>query len=146
MPLVECNRKWSGGFGVLTKIARLPKRIVSFAQKAVAELPAVTAGYAYWVIVSIYGLKTYFDLPYRRLLVVLYEIPTISRIVGQKPLELTDFTPVCSRMQNLKMPLWRAFLRLSAEPHYVPGVLNISALLLRKLFKNRWRFFELPTG
>ena len=49
-------------------------------------------------------------------------------------------------MQNLKMPLWRAFLWLSAEPHYVLGVLNISALLLRKLFKNRWRFFELPAG
>ncbi len=81
---------------MLTKLARFTKKIVTLAQKAVvgnAE-PAIRRGegsYANWVIVSIHGLKTYLDLPYRRLLDVLYEMPRIDRIIGLKPTELPDF-------------------------------------------------------
>ncbi|GCF14463.1 IS5/IS1182 family transposase [Haloarcula mannanilytica] len=64
---------------------------------------------------SIHGLKTYLDLPYRQLLDVLYEMPRIDRILGLDPVELPDFTTVYARMQTLKMPVWRRLLQLSAE-------------------------------
>jgi IS5 family transposase len=104
---------------VSSKLARFTNRVVSLAQKAVvgAAKPAVqrgNGGYADWVIVSIHGLKTYLDLPYRRLLDVLHEMPRIARILGLEVTQLPDFTTVCARMQSLKMPLWRDFLQLSA--------------------------------
>jgi IS5 family transposase len=107
---------------VPSKLARFTQKVVSLAQKAVvgnAKPPVQRGdgGYADWVIVSIHGLKTYPDLPYRRLLDVLFEMPRIDRILGLEPSELPDFTTVCSRMQDLQMPLWREFLRLSAELH-----------------------------
>jgi len=72
------------GFAVHTKLAPFTKMVVTLAQKAVVgnPKPAVQngfGGYADWVIVSIYGLKTYLDLPYRRLLDILHEM---SRITG----------------------------------------------------------------
>jgi hypothetical protein len=61
---------------VQTKIARLKKQVVRLAQKAVVgnAKPAFQredGGYADRVTVSIHGLKTHLDLPYRRLLDVL---------------------------------------------------------------------------
>jgi len=79
------------------------------------------------VIVSIHGLKTYLDLPYRRLLDVLYEMPRIGQILGLEPGELLDFTTVCARMQGLKMPVWRRFLQLSAEVHDTGEIQAIDA-------------------
>ena len=110
------------GLVVQTKLARFTRKVVTLAQKAVVgnTKPAVqrgNGGYADWVIVSIHGLKTYLDLPYRRLLDVLHEMPRIGRILGLERTQLPDFTTVCARMQQLKMPLWREFLRLSAELH-----------------------------
>jgi len=85
------------GLGVLTKLARFTKEVVTLAQKAVVGNPRPALrrglnGYADWVIVSIHGLKTYLDLPYRRLLDVLYEMPRIDRILGLEPSGLPDFT------------------------------------------------------
>ena len=103
-----------------SKLARFTKTVVTLAQKAVVGTanPALqrgNGGYADWVIVSIHGLKTYLDLPYRRLLDVLHEMPGIARILGLEVAQLPDFTTVCARMQNLKMPVWREVLRLSTE-------------------------------
>ncbi|MDL0122139.1 IS5 family transposase [Halobacterium salinarum] len=115
-----------------TKLARFTREVVALAQKAVVgnAKPAVqrgTGGYADWVIVSIHGLKTYLDLPYRRLLDVLHEMPRIARILGLERSQLPDFTTVCARMQTLKMPLWRTFLRLSAELHDTGEIQAIDA-------------------
>ena len=68
-----------------TKLARFTKQIVSLAQKTVVRnaklaLQRSDGGYADWVIVSIHGLKTYLDLPYRRLLDVPFEMSRIDRI------------------------------------------------------------------
>jgi len=117
---------------VHTKLARFTKKVVTLAQKAVVgnAKPALQrgdGGYADWVIVSIHGLETYLDLPYRRLLDVLYEMPRIDRILDLKPRELPDFTTVCTRMQKLKMPLWRDFLRVSAELHDTGEIQAIDA-------------------
>jgi IS5 family transposase len=105
---------------VPSKLARFTKTVVTLAQKAVVGTanPAEqrgNGGHADWVIVSIHGLKTYLDLPYRRLLDVLHEMPGIARILGLEVAQLPDFTTVCARMQNLKMPVCRDFLRLSTE-------------------------------
>lgn len=120
------------GFAVHTKLARFMKKVVTLAQKAVVgnPKPAVQkgfGGYADWVIVSIHGLKTYLDLPYRRLLDVLYEMPRIAGILGLKVAQLPDFTTVCARMQDLKMPGWRAVLRLSTELHDTGEIQAIDA-------------------
>jgi len=117
---------------VHTKIARFTKKVTTLAQKAVVgnAKPALQrgdGGYADWVIVSIHDLKTYLDLPYRRLLDVLYEMPGIGRILSLKPFELPDFTTLCTRMQELKMPLWRELLRLSAELHETGEIQSIGA-------------------
>ncbi|WP_256533372.1 IS5 family transposase [Halovivax cerinus] len=117
---------------VPTKIARFTKQVVSLSQKAVAGAPRPAfqpgeGGYADWVIVTIHGLKTYLDLPYRRLLDVLAEMPRISRILDLEPAELPDFTTVCARMQPLKMPIWRDFLRLSAQLHDTGDIQAIDA-------------------
>jgi len=85
------------------------------------------SGYTDWVLVSIHGLKTYLDLSYRRLLDVLHEMPRIARILDLEGGQLPDFTTVCARMQDLKMPLWRDFLRLSAELHETGEIQAIDA-------------------
>jgi IS5 family transposase len=120
------------GLVVLTKLARFTKKVVTLAQKAVVGNPSPALrrgrnGYADWVIVSIHGLKTYLDLPYRRLLDVLYEMPRISRILGLNPSELPDFSTVCSRMQELKMSIWRRLLQLSAKLHETGDIQAIDA-------------------
>jgi len=106
-------------FAVHTKLSRFTNQVVTLAQKAVVGTPKPAiqrgdGGYADWVIVSIHALKTYLDHPYRRLLDVLYEMPRICGILDLEPCTLPDFTTVCARMQELKMPLWRDLLRLSA--------------------------------
>lgn len=63
------------------------KQVTKLEQKAVvgktkASLQHGDGGYADRVIASIHGLKTYLDLPYRRLLDVLYEMPRIARNLG----------------------------------------------------------------
>ena len=115
-----------------SKLARFTSRVVSLAQKAVVGAPDPAlcrgdGGYADWVIVSIHGLKTYLDLPYRRLLDVLHEMPRIAGILGLEVPQLPDFTTVCARMQDLQMPLWRDFLRLSAELHDTGEIQAIDA-------------------
>jgi len=113
------------GLVVLTK-QPASRKVVTLAQKAVVgnAKPALQrgdGGYADWVIVSIHGLKTYLDLPYRRLLDVLYEMPRIGRFLDLEPSELPDFTTVCTRMQGSKMPIWRRLLRLSAGTIPIPA-------------------------
>ena len=120
------------GLVVQTKLARFTRKVVTLAQKVVVgnAKPALQrgdGGYADWVIVSIHGLKTYLDLPYRRLLDVLHEMPRIAQILDLEPSQLPDFTTVCARMQALKMPIWRALLRLSAELHDTGEIQAIDA-------------------
>jgi len=84
---------------VHTKIAHFTRKVVTLAQKAVVgnTKPAVQRGhgdYADWVIVSRHGLKMYLDLPYRRLLDILDEMPRIPRILGLNVSQLPDSTPV----------------------------------------------------
>jgi len=72
---------------VQSKLARFIGHIVSLGHKALVGNPKSAlhrgdGGYADWVTVSIHGLKTYLDLPYWRLLTVLYEMPRIGRILG----------------------------------------------------------------
>jgi IS5 family transposase len=117
---------------VSSNLARFTKQVVTLAQKAVVRnaktaLRRGEGGFADWVIVSIHGLKTYLDLPYRRLLDVLHEMPRIARILDLEVSQLPDFTTVCARMQQLKMPLWREFLRLSAELHDTGEIQTIDA-------------------
>ena len=115
-----------------TKLARFTERVVSLAQKAVAEEPDPAflpgdGGYADWVIVAIHGLREYLDHPYRRLMDVLFEMPRIVGILGLEPSELPDFSTVCARYQRLKMPIWRGLLRLSAELHELGKIQAIDA-------------------
>jgi IS5 family transposase len=72
-------------------------------------------GYADWVIIALHGLREYLDLPYRRLLDVLREMPDIVEKLGLSIEELPDFTTVCARKQALKMRVWRVLLRLSVS-------------------------------
>jgi IS5 family transposase len=120
------------GSVVPTKLARFTNKVVTLTQKAVVgnTKPAVqrgNGGYADWVIVSIHALKTYLNLPYRRLLDVLHEMPRIARILGPEVTQLPDFTTVCARMQRLKMPIWRTVLRLSTELHDTGEIQAIDA-------------------
>jgi IS5 family transposase len=120
------------GSVVSSKLPRFTKNVVTLAQKPVVgnAKPALQlgdGGYVAWVIVSIHGLKTYLDLPYRRLLDVLHEMPRIARIFDLEVTQLPDFTTVCARMQELKMPLWRDFLRLSAKLHDTGEIQAIDA-------------------
>jgi hypothetical protein len=54
-------------------------------------------------------------------------MPRIARILSLEPFELPDFFTVCARMQSPKMPLWRDFLRLSAELYDTGGIQAIDA-------------------
>lgn len=107
-------------FGVSSKLARFTERCVALSQKAVGSSPDPAVkkgkgGYADWVIVAIHGLREYLDHSYRQLLDVLREMPAIVSKLGLSVDELPDFTTVCSRKQDLKMPVWRTLLRLSAD-------------------------------
>jgi IS5 family transposase len=117
---------------VQSNLARFTKKVVALAQKAVVGNPKPPvqkgfSGYADWVMVSIHGLKTSLNLPYRRLLDILYEMLRIARILGLDVSELPDFSTVGARMQELKMPLWRDFLRLSAKLHDTGEIQAIDA-------------------
>jgi IS5 family transposase len=117
---------------VQTKLARFTKQVVTLAQKTVVGNPdpAVqkgSGGYADWVIISIHSLREYLDHPYRRLLDVLHEMPRISSILGLEVSQLPDFSTVCARMQELKMPVWRRLLQLSAELHDTGEIQAIDA-------------------
>jgi hypothetical protein len=102
------------------KLARFPEHVVSLAPEAVVgnakhAVQCGDGGYADWVIVSIHGLKTYPDLPYRRYPDVLYELPRIARILDLEPVELPDFSTVCTHVRYLTLALWRASRQLSAQ-------------------------------
>lgn len=106
--------------GVSSKLARFTERCVAMSQKAVGTDPDPPikkgkGGYADWVIVAIHGLREYLDLPYRRLLDVLSEMPRIVGKLGLSVDQLPDFTTVCTRKQDLKMRVWRNLLQLSAD-------------------------------
>ena len=107
-------------FGVPSKLARFTDRCVALSQKAVGTpsdkpLKKGEGGYADWVIVAIHSLRKYLDLPYRRLLDVLSEMPQITEKLGLSVGELPDFTTVCTRKQDLEMPIWRRLLQSTAE-------------------------------
>ena len=115
-----------------TKLSRFTQRVVSLAQKAVVGDPKPAyrsgeGGYADWVIVALHGLREYLDQPYRRLLDILHEMPRIVEILGLKLDTLPDFSTLCARKQELKMPVWRVLLRLSAELHDLGEIQAIDA-------------------
>jgi len=117
---------------VLSRLSRFTGRLVTLAKRAVSgdASPAVKkgeGGYADWVIVAIHGLRQYLDLPYRRILNILHEMPGIVAKLDLEPSELPDFATVCARKQQLKMTVWRTFLRLSVELHDVGNVQAIDA-------------------
>jgi IS5 family transposase len=78
-------------------------------------------------IVAIHGLREYLDHPYRRLLDVLHEMSGIVENLGLAVDEIPDFSTVCARMQDLKMPIWRTMLGLSADLHDLGEVQAIDA-------------------
>ncbi|WP_265112547.1 IS5 family transposase [Halosolutus halophilus] len=103
-----------------SELARFTERCVELSQKAVGSDPSKPLskgkdGYADWVIVAIHGLREYLDHSYRQLLDVLREMPVIVAKLGLSVNELPDFTTVCARKQDLKMPVWRMLLQLTAE-------------------------------
>ena len=107
-------------FGVPSKLARFTDRCVELSQNSVGSpadepLKKGEGENADWVIVAIHGLREYFDLPYRRLLDVLSEMPRITGKLGLSVNELPDFTTVCTRKQDLEMPVWRRLLQASAD-------------------------------
>lgn len=106
--------------GVSSKLARFTDHCVALSQKAVGNDPKPPlrkgiSGYADWVIIAIHGLREYLDLPYRRLLDVLGEMPDIVAKFGLSVDDLPDFTTVCTRKQDLKMGVWRRFLSFSTN-------------------------------
>jgi len=105
---------------VPSKLARFTDRCVALSQKAVGKDPNPPlrkgeSGYADWVIIALHGLREYLDLPYRRLLDVLSEMPKIVGKIGLSVENLPDFTTLCTRKQDLKMGVCRRFLRLPAN-------------------------------
>jgi IS5 family transposase len=120
------------GFGVLTKTARFAKRVVSFAQKAVAGEPAPAYrpgkdGYADWVILAIQGLKEYLNHDYRKLMDVFREMPRITTLLGLTAGTVPHFSTVCARKQEISMQRWRAILELSVEEYDLGDVQAIDA-------------------
>lgn len=115
-----------------SRLSRFTDRLETLAKRAVSGDPSPAVkkgdgGYADWVIVVIHGLREYLDLPYRRLLDILHEMPGIVEKMNLKPSELPDFTTVCVRKQQLKMSVWRVLLRLSADRHDTGEVQAIDA-------------------
>ncbi|MFC7177850.1 IS5 family transposase [Halosegnis marinus] len=105
-----------------SRLSRFTDRLETLAKRAVSGDPSPAVkkgdgGYADWVIVVIHGLREYLDLPYRRLLDILHEMPGIVEKMNLTTSELPDFTTVCVRKQQLKMAIWRTLLRLSADLH-----------------------------
>jgi len=66
------------------------------------------------MIVSIHGLKIYFDLPYRWILDILYKVSRTARFLSLKPIDL-PVTIACARIEELKNAALADFLRLSAK-------------------------------
>lgn len=89
------------GLVVPAKLTCFTSCVAALAQKAVVDTPKPVVqkgfgGYGDWVIVSVHRLKTFLDLPYRRLLDVLCEMPRIARMLDLAPSRLPDFTTVCA--------------------------------------------------
>jgi len=105
---------------VQTSISRFTSRVVSLAKKATGDRsePAVQrgeGGYADWVIVTIHALREFKSSSYRALLDELSQMGNVVEKMDLEPGELPDFTTVCARYQELKMAVWRALLRHSAD-------------------------------
>ncbi|QCS42278.1 IS5 family transposase [Natrinema versiforme] len=115
-----------------SRLSRFTDRLVTLAQRAVSGDPAPAVkkgdgGYADWVIIVTHGLREYLDLPYRRLLDVLHEMPGIVEKMSLNVSQLPDFTTVCARNQQLQMTIWRTLLQLSADLHDTGEVQAIDA-------------------
>lgn len=116
----------------MSKLARFTGRVDSLAQKADVGDPGLAfvpgeSGYADGVIVALHSLCKYLDRSYRRLINVLHEMPVIAGKFDLAVAELPDFTPVCARMQELELAVWRVLLRLSADIHETGDVQAIDA-------------------
>jgi len=121
---------------VPSKLARFTDRRVALSQKAIGNtsdkpLKKGEGGYANRVIVAIQGLREYLDLPYRRLLNVLSEMPRITGKLGLSVDELPDFTTVSTRKQDLEMPIWRRLLQSSADMFDTGEIQAIDSTSLR---------------
>jgi IS5 family transposase len=115
-----------------SRLSRFTDRLETPAKRSISGDPSPPVkkgdgGYADWVIVMIHGLREYLDLPYRRLLDILHEMPSIVEKMNLKTSELLDFTNVCVRRQELMMAIWRTLLRLSANLHDTGDVQVIDA-------------------
>lgn len=78
-----------------SRLSRFTDRLETLAKRAVSGDPSPAVkkgdgGYADWVIVVIHGLREYLDLPYRRLLDILHEMPDIVEKLNLKTSELPD--------------------------------------------------------
>ena len=101
-------------------VSRFTSRVVSLVKKATGERsePAVQrgeGGFADWVIVTIYTFREFKSSSYRALLDELSQMGDVVGKLDLEPGELLDFTTVCARYQDLKMAVWRSFLRQSAD-------------------------------
>jgi hypothetical protein len=88
-----------------SRLSHFIERLVELAKQSVSgdSAPAVKkgdGGYADRVIIVIYGLREFLDLPYRRLLDVLNEMHDIVGKMGLHVGERPDFTTVCVRKQD----------------------------------------------
>jgi IS5 family transposase len=105
---------------VQASISRFTSRIVSLAKTATGDCskPAVQrgeGGFADWVIVTIHALREFRSSSYRALLDELSQMNDVVEILDLEASELPDFTTVCARYQELKMAVWRAVPRHSAD-------------------------------
>jgi hypothetical protein len=93
---------------------------VSLAKKATGDRsePAVQrgeGGFADWVIVTIHALREFESSSYRALHDELSQMGDVIEKLDVETSELPDFTTVCAPYQELRMAVWRALLRHSAE-------------------------------
>jgi hypothetical protein len=105
---------------VQATVSRFTSRVVSLAKKATGDRsePAVQrgeGGFADWVIVTIHALREFKSSSYRAILDELSQMDDVVGKLDLEPGELPDFTTVCARYQELKMAVWRALLRHSAD-------------------------------
>jgi IS5 family transposase len=117
---------------VPTTISRFTSRVVSLAKKATGDRsePSIQpgeGGYADWVIVSILGLREFKSASYRTLIDELSQMDDVVEKLDIEVNELPDFTTVCARYQELKMAVWRALLRHSADLVKIGSVQAIDA-------------------
>jgi IS5 family transposase len=77
--------------------------------------PTGGGGFADRALVVLHCLRIYLNKSYRETLDLLSEMPRIVGQVGLTPADLPDFTTLCKAFDRLKMAVWRALLRHSAD-------------------------------